>query len=85
MTFPFYPKLGTGKNQPIFLTDPADTRSHNVTIVNLRLDRAFNLNARGRVTLMLGLYDPFNSDAGTHFRWTPKTTSASSRHSIRWR
>ena len=58
---------GTGTNQPIFLTDLADNRSENVTIVDLRLDKAFNVGASGRVTLMLDLYNLFNSNAVTNF------------------
>ena len=32
---------GTGTNQPIFLTDLAANRSENVTLADLRLDKAF--------------------------------------------
>ena len=58
---------GTGTNQPIFLTDLAENRSDNVTIVDLRLDKAFRVGASGRVTLMLDLYNLFNSNAVTNF------------------
>ena len=58
---------GTGTNQPIFLTDLSENRSENVTMVDLRLDKAFNVGARGRVTLMLDLYNLFNSNAVTNF------------------
>jgi hypothetical protein len=58
---------GTGTNQPIFLTDLADNRSENVTIVDLRLDKAFNVGSSGRLTMMLDLYNLFNSNAVTNF------------------
>ena len=32
---------GTGTNQPIFLTDLAENRSENVTLADIRLDKAF--------------------------------------------
>ena len=58
---------GTGTNQPVFLTDLADNRSENVTMVDLRLDKAFDTGAGGRVSLMLDLYNLFNSNAVTNF------------------
>ena len=58
---------GTGTNQPIFLTDLSENRSENVTIVDLRLDKAFDVGASGRVSLMLDLYNLFNSNAVTNF------------------
>ena len=58
---------GTGTNQPIFLTDLSQNRSENVTMVDLRFDKAFAVGARGRVTLMLDLYNLFNSNAVTNF------------------
>ena len=58
---------GHRTNQPIFLTDLAENRSDNVTIVDLRLDKAFRVGASGRVTLMLDLYNLFNSNAVTNF------------------
>ena len=58
---------GTGTNQPIFLTDLAANRSENVTMADLRLDKAFAVGAGGRLTLMLDLYNLFNSNAVTNF------------------
>ena len=58
---------GTGTNQPIFLTDLAANRSENVTLADLRLDKAFAAGASGRLTLMLDLYNLFNSNAVTNF------------------
>ena len=58
---------GTGTNQPIFLTDLSENRSENVTMVDLRLDKAFNVGVRSRITLMLDLYNLFNSNAVTNF------------------
>ena len=58
---------GTGTNQPIFLTDLAANRSENVTMADLRLDKALAVGAGGRLTLMLDLYNLFNSNAVTNF------------------
>ena len=58
---------GTGTNQPIFLTDLSENRSENVTMVDLRLDKAFNVGVRSRITLMLDLYNLFNSNTVTNF------------------
>ena len=60
---------GTGTNQPIFLTDLAENRSQNVTIADIRLDKAFAIGAesKNRLTLMLDLYNVFNSNAVTNF------------------
>ena len=58
---------GTGTNQPIFLTDLSENRSENITIVDLRLDKAFDLGASGRVSLMLDPYNLFNANAMTNF------------------
>ena len=58
---------GTGTNQPIFLTDLSANRSENVTMVDLRFDKAFTVGTGGRVTLMLDLYNLFNSNAVTNF------------------
>ena len=58
---------GTGTNQPIFLTDLFENRSENVTMVDLRLDKAFNVGVRSRITLMLDLYNLFNSNTVTNF------------------
>ena len=58
---------GTGTNQPVFLSDLSANRSENVTLVDLRMDKAFAVGARGRLTLMLDLYNLFNSNAVTNF------------------
>ena len=58
---------GTGTNQPVFLTDLSANRSENVTMVDLRFDKAFTVGASGCVTLMLDLYNLFNSNAVTNF------------------
>ncbi len=58
---------GTGTNQPIFLTDLAPNRSENVTLADLRLDKAFAVGAGSQLTLMLDLYNLFNSNAVTNF------------------
>ena len=58
---------GTGTNQPIFLADLSENRSDNVTMADLRFDKAFSVGSRGRVTLMLDLYNLFNANAVTNF------------------
>ena len=58
---------GTGTNQPIFLTDLAANRSANLTLADLRLDKAFAVGAGSRLTLMLDLYNLFNANAVTNF------------------
>ena len=60
---------GTGTNQPVFLTDLARNRSESVTITDIRLDKEFAFGADGqnRLTLMLDLYNAFNSNAVTNF------------------
>ena len=58
---------GSGTNLPIFLTDLAANRSEHVTLADLRLDKAFAVSARSRLTLMLDLYNLFNSNAVTNF------------------
>ena len=60
---------GTGTNQPIFLTDLARNRSENVTIADIRLDKefAFGTDSKTRLTLMMDLYNVFNSNAVTNF------------------
>ena len=58
---------GTGTNQPIFLGDLSQNRSENVTIADIRLDKAFSVGAERRLTLLLDVYNLFNSNAVTNF------------------
>ena len=58
---------GTGTNQPIFLSDLSENRSENVTIMDFRLDKAFSVGADRRLTLLLDVYNLFNSNAVTNF------------------
>ncbi len=58
---------GTGTNQPIFLGDLSGNRSENVTIADIRLDKAFSVGAERRLTLLLDVYNLFNSNAVTNF------------------
>ena len=58
---------GSGTNQPIFLSDLSENRSENVTIMDFRLDKAFSLGADRRLTLLLDVYNLFNSNAVTNF------------------
>ena len=58
---------GTGTNQPVFLSDLAENRSDNVTLVDLRLEKAFDAGRGGRLTLMADVYNALNSNAVTNF------------------
>ena len=58
---------GTGTNQPIFLSDLSENRSENVTITDVRLDKAFSVGNGRRLTLLLDVYNLFNSNAVTNF------------------
>ena len=58
---------GTGTNQPIFLGDLSENRSENVTIADVRLDKAFPVGNGRRLTLLLDVYNLFNSNAVTNF------------------
>ena len=58
---------GTGTNQPVFLSDLAENRSENVTIADIRVDKAIPVGAERRITLMLDIYNLFNSNAVTNF------------------
>ncbi|MCY3758461.1 MAG: TonB-dependent receptor [Acidobacteria bacterium] len=58
---------GTGTNQPVFLSDLSENRSENVTIMDFRLDKAFSVGPDRRLTLLLDVYNLFNSNAVTNF------------------
>ena len=58
---------GTGTSLPIFLTDLSANRSENVTMVDVRLDKALAAGLRSRVTLMLDVYNLLNTNAVTNF------------------
>ena len=58
---------GTGTNQPIFLTDLAENRSENVTVADIRLDKAFGVGDGKKLTLMLDIYNLSNANAVTNF------------------
>ena len=50
-----------------FLTDLSANRSENVTMVDVRLDKALAVGLRGRLTLMLDVYNLLNANAVTNF------------------
>ncbi len=58
---------GTGANQPVFLSDISANRSDNVTLVDLRVEKALATGGGGRLTLMLDAYNLLNSNAVTNF------------------
>ena len=58
---------GTGTNQPVFLSDISANRSDNVTLVDLRVEKAMATGGGGRLTLMLDAYNLLNSNAATNF------------------
>jgi hypothetical protein len=57
---------GSG-NQSIFLEDIDNNYSEMVTLVDIRLEKAFNFGGRYRVTGMVDVYNLFNSNAETNF------------------
>ena len=58
---------GTGTNQPVFLTSLSENRSENVTIADVRLDKAVTVGSENQLTLMVDIYNLFNSNAVTNF------------------
>ena len=58
---------GTGTNQPVFLSDISANRSDNVTLVDIRVEKAVATGGRGRLTLMADAYNLLNSNAVTNF------------------
>ena len=58
---------GTGTNQPVFLSDISANRSDNVTLVDVRVEKALATGGGGRLTLMLDAYNLLNSNAVTNF------------------
>jgi outer membrane receptor protein involved in Fe transport len=57
---------GTGTS-PFFLESIQNNRSENVTIVDVRLEKAFRLGERARLTGMVDVYNLFNSNPETNF------------------
>ena len=58
---------GTGTNQPVFLSDISANRSDNVTLVDIRAEKAIAAGGGGRLTLMADVYNLLNSNAVTNF------------------
>ena len=58
---------GTGTNQPVFLSDISANRSENVTLVDIRVEKAVATGGVGQMTLMLDAYNLLNSNAVTNF------------------
>ena len=58
---------GTGTNQPVFLSDISANRSDNVTLVDIRVEKAMATGGGGRLTLMADVYNVLNSNAVTNF------------------
>ena len=57
---------GSG-TQRVFLDDIDQRRSDNVAIVDLRVEKAFNLGGNKRLTGMFDVYNMFNSNPETNF------------------
>jgi hypothetical protein len=57
---------GSG-TQPFFLEDLKNNRSDNVTIIDFRLEKAFQLGRRARLTGLFDVYNLFNSNPETNF------------------
>jgi outer membrane receptor protein involved in Fe transport len=58
------PNVGT---QAILLTDLKENRSEDVTVVDVRLDKAFSFGGRYRLTAIADLYNLFNVNPVTNF------------------
>ena len=58
---------GTGTNQPVFLSDISANRSENVTLVDIRVEKAVATGGGSQLTLMLDAYNLLNSNAVTNF------------------
>ena len=57
-------------NQPVFLSDISANRSDNVTLVDVRVEKAAVATGGGdRLTLMADAYNLLNSNAVTNIRW----------------
>jgi hypothetical protein len=77
--FPFSPIVADGDTSPglnlsnfgapFFLNNLSDDRSDNVSLLNFRLDKAFNIG-RFKVSGMLDIYNVLNSEAVTNFSLT---------------
>jgi hypothetical protein len=57
---------GSG-NQSIFLEDIDSNRSETVTLVDIRVEKAFTFGGRYKVTGLFDVYNLFNSNAETNF------------------
>lgn len=58
------PNVGT---KAIFLTDLDENRSEDVTVVDVRLDKAFSFGGRYRLTAIADVYNLFNVNPVTNF------------------
>ena len=73
-----HPVVGT---VPLFLENVQNNRSDNVTIVDFRVDKAFNIRGSHKVTAMLDIYNLLNSNPETNFIMR---TGASFNSVIEW-
>ena len=97
--FPFSPIVADGDTSPglnlsnfgapFFLNNLSDDRSDNVSLLNFRLDKAFDIG-RFKVSGMLDIYNVLNSEAVTNFcadaraRATSGSPRCSTRGCSRW-
>ena len=63
-TYVNVPGSGT---QPVFTEAIKNNRSQNVNIVDLRVEKFFQVNDRMRLTAMLDFYNLFNANPETNF------------------
>jgi hypothetical protein len=72
------PQVGT---VPIFLEDIENNRSETVTIVDFRVDKAFNFGGKYTATVMADVYNLLNTNAETNFLLN---TGSDFRNIIEW-
>jgi hypothetical protein len=75
--FPFSPIVADGDTSPglnlsnfeapFFLNNLSEDRSDNVSLLNFRVDKAFQITSRFKFTGMLDVYNVLNQDAVTNF------------------
>jgi hypothetical protein len=72
------PEVGT---VPVFIENIENNRSENVTIVDFRVDKAFNLGGKYTATVMADVYNLLNGNAETNFILN---TGSDFRNIIEW-
>jgi outer membrane receptor protein involved in Fe transport len=66
---------------PVFTENIENNRSENVTIVDFRVDKAFNFGGKYQATVMADVYNLLNTNAETNFILN---TGSDFRNIIEW-